>query len=69
MTIVFPKGVRFEYVIAAALALGSCSGPALSDRQREEVTEISEDQADAVVSEKIGGLDDRLTAVEHRLNM
>jgi hypothetical protein len=69
MAIVFPKNVRFELVIFAALSLGSCAGPGLSDRQREQVTDIAEDQADALVSNRVSDLDSRLSAVEARLNM
>jgi hypothetical protein len=69
MKIVFPKSVRFELAILAAMALGSCEGPGLSQRQRSEVTEIAKDRTDILVSSKVSALDDRISAVETRLDI
>lgn len=58
---------RFEIAVAAALLLGSCDGPSLTEKQRDEV----EDMADDVVtdSEKVRGLESRVEAIEQRLNI
>jgi hypothetical protein len=58
---------RIEIAVVAALLLGSCDGPGLSDKQRDEV----EDIADAVAgdNDKINELESRISEVESRLNI
>jgi hypothetical protein len=68
--ITFPKGVRFEYVIAGALLLGSCDiQQGLNDKQKDEVSDIASAEADDALGGKVRDLDDRVTAIEQRLNM
>lgn len=69
--IYFPKGVRFEYVIAAALALGSCAGPGLTDKQKDEVGDIAGDVATDAVGESDPFLElqGRVEAIEEKLEM
>jgi polyhydroxyalkanoate synthesis regulator phasin len=66
-----PKRLPYELVIIAALALGSCGGPKLSQNQREEVSDIAEAEAlDAIPgSSKIQELEERIAALEEKLNM
>lgn len=65
----FPKRVRFEVLILAALLVGGCDGVGLSEKQRAEVTDIAEDQADALVSTRTSDLESRIADIESRLNM
>jgi len=69
--IYFPKGVRSEYLIAAALALGSCAGPGLTDKQKDEVGDIAGDVAADVVgeSDQFLALKSRVEEIEQKLNM
>ena len=67
--IVFPKGVRFEFVIAGALLVGSCDGPGLSAKQRDEVSEIAVDETHDAVGVKVEALESRVTDIEQKLNM
>ena len=62
-----PKRLPYEILVLAALALGSCDGPGLSEKQREEVSDIASSEvgdSDALVSVR-----SRLDAIEQRLNM
>lgn len=62
-----PKRLPYEILVLAALALGSCDGPGLSEKQREEVSDIASGEvgdSDALVSVR-----SRLEAIEQRLNM
>lgn len=58
---------KIEIAALALLLLGSCEGPGLTDRQRDEVDDI----ADAAVSdnEKVKQLDERVSALEQKLGM
>ena len=67
--IAFPQGVRFEYVIAGALLMGSCDGPSLTEKQRDEVSDIASAEADDSFGGKVRDLDERVSAIEQRLNM
>lgn len=62
---------RIELGLAAALLLGSCAGPALSEKQREEVSDIASDEiADGINdSAKVSELEARVEALEQKLNM
>ena len=62
---------RLEIAAAAVLLLGSCSGPSLSDKQRDEVGDIAGDVAGDVIadSDKVREIEGRLNAIEARLNM
>jgi hypothetical protein len=62
-----PKRLPYEILIAGCLLLGSCDGPGLSDRQREEVDDIAE--ASVAESDAMVSVRDRLDRIEQRLNM
>lgn len=58
---------RIEIAAVALLLLGSCDGPGLSDKQRDEVGDIA---ADGNVSqEEFSSLKNRVDLIEQRLNM
>lgn len=62
-----PKRLPYEILIVACLLLGSCDGPGLSQKQRDEVSDIASDEvgdSDAMVA-----LRDRVQAIEDKLNM
>lgn len=61
---------KFEIAALAVLFLASCSGPSLSDRQRDEVTDIADDVADSAISdnEKVRDLESRVEALESKLS-
>jgi hypothetical protein len=62
-----PKRLPYEIAIIASLILGSCAGPGLSEKQRDEVGDIAEasvSDSDAMVSVR-----DRLDRIEQRLDM
>lgn len=62
-----PKRLPYELAIAAALMLGSCAGPSLSESQRDQVQDIADasvGESDAMVSVR-----DRLDRIEQRLDM
>ena len=65
------RHARIEIGIVAALLLGSCDGPGLSNKQRDEVGDIAGDVAgDAIADDdKVRELEDRITAIEQRLNI
>lgn len=62
---------RIGIGIAAVLLLGSCDGPGLSNKQRDEVGDIAGDVAGDVVADddKVRELERRIDAIEQRLNM
>lgn len=62
---------RVELALAAVLLLGSCDGPGLSDKQKDEVGDIAGDVADDSVSDndKVRELESRVAAIEQRLGM
>lgn len=62
---------RIEIALAAILALGSCAGPGLSDKQKDEVGDIAGDVAGDVIADDdtVRNLDSRITAIEQRLGM
>lgn len=62
---------RLELAAAAILVLGSCSGPGLSDKQRDEVGDIAGDAVgDAIAdSDKVREIEARLDAIEQRLDL
>ena len=68
---------RIELALAAALLLGSCDG-SLSDHQTDQVTDVANSAAEVAIeqSEKIANIEstcddveERVTAIEGRLNM
>ena len=63
----FNLHARIEIAAIGLLLLGSCDGPSLSEKQRDEV----EDIADSVVSDndKVHELQGRIEALEQKLNM
>ena len=56
-----------ERLILMALMLGSCTGIGLSERQQDEVSDIADDAVSD--SRKVRDLEDRVEALESRLNM
>jgi hypothetical protein len=62
---------RIEIGLVAVLLLGSCDGPGLSNKQRDEVGDIAGDVAGDVVTddEKVRELERRIEAIEQRLNI
>lgn len=62
---------RIEIGVAAVLLLGSCEGPGLSNKQRDEVGDIAGDVAGDVIAddEKVRELERRIVAIEQRINM
>lgn len=62
---------RIELAAFAILLLGSCSGPGLSEKQKDEVGDIAGDVAGDVISDsdKVREIESRLDAIEQRLNL
>lgn len=62
---------KTELGLALVLFLGSCDGPGLSDKQRDEVGDIAGDEAGDAISDddKIRNLESRIEAIESWLNM
>lgn len=58
---------RTELLILASLALGSCAGPGLSEKQRDEVSSIASDEVGD--SQAVSDLRSRVEAIESKLNM
>lgn len=62
-----PQRLPYEILVLAALALGSCDGPGLSKKQREEVSELA--SAEVGDSDALVPVRSQLDAIEQRLNM
>jgi hypothetical protein len=62
-----PKRLPYEILIFGALTLGSCDGPGLSEKQRDEVSDIAGDGA--VDPEEFRKLESRVEEIESKLNM
>jgi hypothetical protein len=62
-----PKRLPYEILILGALAVSSCDGPALTEKQRDEVSDIA--NAEVGDSEAVVSLRDRVQAIEDKLNM
>lgn len=61
---------RIEIAAVALLLLGSCdSNPALTEKQRDEVSDIAGDAAFEAVNSKVSALEDRVDALEEKLDM
>jgi hypothetical protein len=62
-----PKRLPYEFLLLAALAVSSCDGPGLTEKQRDEVSDIA--NAEVGDSEAVVSLRDRVQAIEDKLNM
>jgi len=62
-----PKRLPYQFAISAALLLSSCDGPGLSEKQRDEVSDIA--SAEVSDSDAMVSLRDRVQAIEDKLNM
>lgn len=62
---------KTELCLGMVLALGSCAGPGLSDKQRDEVEDIASSVAGDTVndSDKVRDLENRIANLEGRLDM
>ena len=61
---------RIEIAAVAVLLLGSCDrNPALSEKQRDEVSSIANDAAFEAVNSKVSDLEERVAALEEKLDM
>lgn len=64
---VLPRRLPYELAIIAVLMLTSCSGPKLSDAQRDEVDDIA--SAAVGESDEFTALRSRVDALEQKLKM
>jgi hypothetical protein len=60
-----PRRLPYEILIGACILLGSCDGPGLSQKQRDEVDDIAE--ASVSGSDAMVAVRDRLDAIEQKL--